>query len=244
MQVLIYGNASRKDIFQRPGDARSLADACVLVAQGLRAKGAKCGYRNPGTFSALEIEPCDAVVLINDSAFQLANDRIREALADNLAEQLRSATRSPVRPCTILLLELPPIPEDTDDGENSSLNSFNLRLDDGSEATGETTWTAEQIAFGVVWDTLYPQIEAAHADAIRGGSSSTDSALRGRLAKANRTIGELRGKIENLEVKRQQAEREIAEEATARQGVTEDLGKALDEIAALKAKKAAPKKSK
>lgn len=190
MIILIFGSPSRKHGFENPSEAHTLEDGLSVLAQGARAKDIRCSFRNPGRVIASELEPCDAIVLLPSGS--MVNDFYANREA----------------PPAVLLLQhaLPP----DDDTPQALVPEFTICLD-GAASDDKDTWTADEIALGKPWKTLAPKILAAAFAAIRGGTSETESALRGRIAKANRAIGELRGKLEKAEVANQSAERDLAE---------------------------------
>jgi len=204
MRILIFGSPSRKNGFENPDEARSLEDGLSLLAQGARAKEIKCAWRNPGRVISSEIEACDAIVLEN--SVESANNRVRAFY-----------NKSAISPAVIVFETLPDVPV-----------SFVIRLD--NSATGEDNiWTAAEIAAGKPWETLAPQIEAISIASVRSGNTSADSTFRGRLAKANRIIGELRRRLEIAEVENQNLRREFMEERSARVESLEALEGARNE---------------
>lgn len=212
LHILIFGSPSRKHGFEKPDEARSLADGLSVLAQGARAKDIRCSFRNPGRVIASELEPCDAIVLLPNGG--MVNDFYANREA----------------PPAVLLLQHAPT-RDMNTSE-TLIPEFVICMD-ASTPSDENTWTADQLASGTIWDTLCPQIAAATIAAAREGTSETEGKLRGRLGRANRTIGELRGRLETAEVANQSAERELTEARAALKKSTEECNDARDgELAA------------
>lgn len=212
LHILIFGSPSRKHGFENPSEAHTLEDGLSVLAQGARAKDIRCSFRNPGRVIASELEPCDAIVLLPNGG--MVNDLYANREA----------------PPAVLLLQhaLPP----DDDTPQALVPEFTICIY-GAASNDDNTWTAAEIASGTIWDTLCPQIAAATIAAAREGTSETESGLRGRLGRANRTIGELRGKLETAEVANQSAERDLTEARAALKKSIEECNDAHDgELAA------------
>jgi len=212
MQILIYGEPSRKTSFQKPADAVTLADACAILAQGARNCGYKVGFRNPGCFTKQDVEPCNIIVLIDDSRLAAVNA--------NVIKTYQAAQKTPA----ILTLGY--------SWGNAIGGTVFQVVPLGGEVLNENIYDTTAIASGKIWPALLKQIEAQRSPGVE--ESETIRVLRHQVAEMKSWIAKAGESLQQAEQARHNAVETCEALKSQNQAIAIDLEIARDEIAALK----------